>query len=122
MSKSALVKYKKKHLEVKKVYLCQDCDAKCGLAHTLREHYRDIHGFEITTAYANTLGVEEAAQPKVLKYPKRIFEVVQCLCGVNCKGEYVFKRHVRNKHGQEYDKWRRLQVKVQEKSNENIYI
>lgn len=110
-SQGALKKHTQlEHSATNVVYACKKCSSKCGQPHTLREHYSAKHSMDVSTEFIKT----ECCQKKnshtkksELKYPKRVHEIILCTCGIKNKGNWVFKRHVQNKHNSNnFDKFK----------------
>lgn len=90
--------------ERKQIFVCSECDARCSQAHTLREHFRDKHRMDISSAVASKMVATQTeedhiAEKNPLNRPKRVHQIIKCKCGRTNKGEWVFKRHVKNIHG-----------------------
>lgn len=102
----------KKHDKFQTKYICGICDQSCGLAHTLKEHYWDIHDIEIETEYANSLSkLVECTTSEPTNHPKRIHDIFTCTCSRVIKSKFGFKRHVEKQHlSTDYDSYDKSKV------------
>lgn len=106
-----------KHSKNKYIYRCTECGNECAQAHTLREHFRDKHGIQVTAKYAADQKKPKKAGNKTSKTmkSKRVHEIITCTCGKTAKGQFGFKRHVKNMHKTEeftqFDMFEKLALK-----------
>lgn len=81
-------------------FICQLCGSSCGQAHTLREHYRDVHRKDITIEAAKeekTPAHLSASDSSANKHPPKIkSEKLKCTCGTVFYSKSNLRRHIKN--------------------------
>lgn len=86
---------------MKRIYECATCLKQLGQAHSLKDHYRDVHRENVTNEFTQSLYKDIPNEPKSRKWPKRVFETVACTCGMKFTGTQSWKRHVKKQHKSE---------------------
>lgn len=86
------------HSESKKVFVCSLCGRPCRQAHTLKEHYRDIHKKKVSNEFANGRmkddNGENLNKNKTVKMVKTVLEKMKCDdCQKVCTGMSNLRRH-----------------------------
>lgn len=81
------------------IYRCLLCKSKCKQAHTLKEHYKDVHHQSITIEFAKSKGEtnnESESSGAKQKKQKKIQAKFTCdTCGTRCTGKSNLKRHLK---------------------------
>lgn len=105
MTSSALNKHKLKHDTIQLKYHCnfqknkKKCKTVCSQAHTLVEHFRDVHSKIVTSDYVHKLGKKKRITMKKSISKKRVHKLIRCKeCKKKIKSANGFKRHVNNIH------------------------
>lgn len=85
-------------------FICQLCGSSCGQAHTLREHYRDVHRKEITIETANegkTPANLNGSDSSANKHsPEFKSEKLKCICGTSFYSKSNLSRHIKKTSAQ----------------------
>lgn len=99
------------------MYICGNCQAECGQATTLIEHYINIHNTRISKETAKELGQLRKNWYTTRTEPKIPRALLKCKCGKDFTGSSNLNKHIRNKHSStDYAQW---QVKS-EKMSPNV--
>lgn len=100
-----------KHSTTVYEFICSICSSVCKQAHTLKEHFRDVHKEDVSIEFAKT-----AARPKTdktdgcgykdkkTKKSKKKLSKLFCECGEICTGKSNLRRHIKNMHIKSNDK------------------
>lgn len=96
-----------KHSSSVQKYICPVCGSICGQAHTLKEHFRDVHKQKIDIDDAKKAidtndhqidnhGVQPKIEPQI---KRKKLPLLACIhCGQECTGSSNLKRHIKNYH------------------------
>ena len=107
------------------MYVCNLCAAKCRQAHTLREHFRDIHKKDVELSTVKTLFTPEKIAQNPANGAKRVYEIFTCKCGTKVKSKCGFKRHVKGMYGSKkfdvFGKFKKMKKSSRQRKSRKIW-